>query len=133
MSFIYAFSQLVPEHSQMEFSISLSICILLAIFAYWRKILDASGSAASFIVGTVIAIFGNIYWLITLIGFLIVTFTVTKLDFNYKQSKGVAQGKHGERNAKNVFANGLIPAVIPVFRYWLGDPVTGFLFVIAIS
>lgn len=117
----------------MEFSISLSICILLAIFAYWRKILDASGSAASFIVGIVIAIFGNIYWLITLIGFLIVTFTVTKLDFNYKQSKGVAQGKHGERNAKNVFANGLIPAVIPVFRYWLGDPVTGFLFVIAIS
>jgi uncharacterized protein (TIGR00297 family) len=133
MSFIDVFSQLLPDHSLLEFSISLLICISLAIFAYWRKILDAGGSVASFIVGIVIAIFGNIYWLITLIGFLIVTFIVTKIKFNYKQSKGVAQGKHGERNAKNVFANGLIPVIIPVFRYWLGDPLAGFLFIIAIS
>ncbi|WP_455391785.1 DUF92 domain-containing protein [[Eubacterium] cellulosolvens] len=133
MNIIYAFTQLIPDHSLPEFSISIVICISLAIFAYWRGILDASGSAASFIVGIVIAIFGNIYWLITLICFLIVTFMVTKFNFNYKRSQGVAQGKHGERNAKNVFANGLIPAIIPVFRYWLGDPLAGFLFIVAIS
>ena len=62
-----------------------------------------------------------------------VTFLVTKLDFKYKQNHGVAQGKHGERNAKNVLANGLIPAIIPILRYWLGDPLAGLLFIVCIS
>jgi uncharacterized protein (TIGR00297 family) len=133
MNFVEAFFQLVPDHSVLELSISVSLCIILALFAYWRRILDAGGSVASFIIGIVIAVFGNIYWLLTLIAFLIVTFMVTKLDFGYKQSHGVAQGKHGERNAKNVFSNGLIPALIPIFSPWLGETVAGLLFIIAIS
>jgi len=133
MNLIDAIFQLVPEHSVLELAISFTFCFILALFAYLRKILDLSGSIASFIIGIVIAIFGNIYWLITLICFLLVTFIVTKLDFNYKQLHGVAQGKHGERNAKNVFANGLIPALLPILRYWLGDPLAGLLFIIAIS
>ncbi len=133
MNLIDAIFQIIPEHTTLELSISVTLCILLGIFAYLRKILDAGGSIASFIIGIVISIFGNIYWLITLIGFLMVTFFVTKLDFSYKLEYGVAQGKHGERNAKNVLANGLIPALIPILRYWLGDPVTGLLFIISIS
>ena len=133
MNLINSFIQLFPEHTLLELSISITLCLLLAFFAYWRRILDASGSIASFIIGIVISIFGNIYWLITLICFLIVTFVVTKVDFSYKQEHGVAQGKHGERNAKNVLANGLIPAIIPIFRYWLGDPLAGVLFIICIS
>jgi uncharacterized protein (TIGR00297 family) len=132
MNPIEAFLQLIPEHSVLEFSISITLCIILALFAYWRKILDAGGSIASLVIGLVIAVFGNLYWLITLISFLLVTFIVTRLDFGYKKSHGVAQGKHGERNARNVMANGLIPALIPIFRPWLGDPMTGLLFIIAI-
>ena len=133
MNLIDAVIQLIPEHSTLEISISVTLCLLLSVFACWRKILDISGSIASFIIGIVIAIFGNIYWLITLICFLLVTFIVTRLHFKYKQEHGVAQGKHGERNAKNVFANGLLPALIPILRYWLGDPVAGVLFIVCIS
>jgi uncharacterized protein (TIGR00297 family) len=128
-----ALFQLIPDHSILELAAAVAICVLLALFAYWRKILDISGSVASFIIGITIALFGNIFWLLTLICFLIVTFMVTKLKFNYKRNHGVAQGKYGERNAKNVFANGLIPAIIPIFRPWLGDPLTGLLFIISIS
>ncbi len=133
MNIYDAISQLIPGHSALEITISVVLCIMLAVFAYWRKILDFSGSIASFVVGIVIAIFGNIYWLITLICFLIVTFIVTKFNFNYKLDQGVAQGKHGERSARNVLANGLVLALIPVLIYWLGLPLAGFLFIISIS
>ena len=133
MNPIDALFQLIPSHTAAEFSISLILCILLALFAYLRGILDSSGSLAAFTIGIVIAIFGNIYWLLTLISFLIVTFIVTKLGFSNKQSKGVAQGKHGERNARNVLANGMLPALIPILIPWLGWKVTGLLFIVCIS
>ena len=133
MNPIDALFQLIPPHTATELSISLTLCILLALFAYWRGILDGSGSIAAFTIGIVIGIFGNIYWLLTLISFLGVTFIVTKFGFSNKKSKGVAQGKHGERNARNVLANGMIPALIPILIPWFGWKVTGLLFIICIS
>jgi uncharacterized protein (TIGR00297 family) len=122
----------MPEHSVLELLVSLLFCVLLAVFAYWREILDTKGAALAFVIGIIIAIFGNIYWLITLICFLIVTYIVTKLDFSYKQTYGLAQGKKGERNATNVLANGSIPAVIAVFSFQLGYPLAGLLFICSV-
>jgi uncharacterized protein (TIGR00297 family) len=124
---------MIPEHSVLELSISLVLCILLGVFAYWRGILDTSGAAASFVIGLIIAIFTNIYWLITLICFLIVTYAATRLQFNYKVAKGVAQGKAGERSAINVLSNGSIPAFIAVLSFHLGYPIAGLLFICSIS
>jgi uncharacterized protein (TIGR00297 family) len=132
MSLFGALIQLIPEHSIPEITISVAICLLLGIFARWNKILDTAGAISSVIIGLVIAIFGNIYWLITLICFLMVTFLVTKLGFSFKKRHGVAQGRHGERNAKNVLANGLILAIIPILRPILGDPLAGLMFIICI-
>ena len=126
-------SNLIPEHTIIELIISLFICIALGFFAYWRKILDFPGAVGSFIVGLVIAIFTNIYWLITLIAFLVITYGVTKINFSYKKAHGVAQGKHGERGLINVAANGSILAVIAVFRFQLGFPFAGLLFITGIS
>jgi uncharacterized protein (TIGR00297 family) len=127
------FSILIPDHSLLELAISLMLCVFLGFYSYWRQILDLKGATASFIVGLVIAIFANIYWLITLIGFLMVTYFVTKLDFSYKKVHGVAQGRFGERSIINVIANGSIPMVIVIFRFQLGYPLTGLLFITSIS
>ena len=132
MSFIDILLIIIPKHSSLELSISLLLCVILAIFACWRKILDTSGAAAALMIGLIIAIFGDIYWLITLICFLIVTFFVTKLDFGYKLKTGVAQGKRGERSAVNVLANGSIPAIIAIFSFQLGYQLSSFLFICSI-
>jgi uncharacterized protein (TIGR00297 family) len=123
---------LIPEHNNSELIISLILCLGLAFAAYWLRILDAYGSIASFIIGLIIAVFANIYWLITLICFLIVTYIVTIIDFKYKQNQGVAQGRHGERGLRSVLANGSLLAIIAVFRFQLGFPVAGLLFITSI-
>ena len=133
MIMVEMFYIIIPEHTILELIISLLICIALGFFAYWRRILDFPGAVGSFIVGLVIAIFTNIYWLITLIAFLIVTYGVTKLKFSYKKTHGVAQGRHGERGLINVVANGAILAIIAVFRFQLGFPLAGLLFITGIS
>lgn len=124
---------MIPGHSMIELNFSIILCIVLSFFAYWREILDFKGAIAAFFIGIVIAIFTNIYWLITLICFLCVTFIVTRFDFSYKKSHGLAQGKHGERGLRNVMANGTIPILIAVFRYQLGTPLASLLFICSIS
>jgi uncharacterized protein (TIGR00297 family) len=132
MTMLEIFTIMIPEHTSVELIISLILCISLGVFSYWRKILDAVGAIASFAIGLIIAVFGNIFWLITLIIFLIVTYIVTKMGFSYKQSHGVAQGNHGERRLRNVLANGSILAFITVFRFQIGYPTAGLLFITGI-
>ncbi len=124
---------MIPDHTVLELLVSLVICIALGFFTFWHKILDAYGAIASFVVGLVIAVFANIYWLITLICFLMVTYFVTKYNFAYKKEHGVAQGTFGERGLKNVLANGSIMALIAVFRFQLGFPTASILFICSIS
>jgi uncharacterized protein (TIGR00297 family) len=132
MTIINIISIMIPEHTILELMISLVICIALGIFTYKHKILDVYGAIASFIIGLVIAVFANIYWLITLICFLMITYIVTKYNFTYKLEHGVAQGSHGERGLKNVLANGSIMALIAVFRFQLGYQIAGILFITSI-
>ena len=124
---------LIPEHTTFELIISLILCIGLAVISYWYQILDARGAIASFAVGLIIAVFANIYWLITLICFLVITFAVTVIEFKYKIAHGVAQGRHGERGVASVMANGSILTFIAVFRFQLGYPIAGILFITSIS
>lgn len=133
MSVIEVISIMIPEHTVLELIISLLICIGLAMFTYFYKILDLYGAGASFVIGMAIAVFANIFWLITLICFLIITYFVTIFHFNYKKQHGVAQGKHGERGLKNVLANGSIMTLIAVFRFQLGYPMAALLFICCIS
>jgi uncharacterized protein (TIGR00297 family) len=132
MTMLEVFTIMIPEHNSIELLISLTICISLGVFSYWRRILDARGAIASFLIGLIIAVFANIFWLITLICFLLVTYTVTKMDFSYKQAHGLAQGRHGERRLRNVLANGSILAFIAVFRFQIGYPTAGLLFITGI-
>jgi uncharacterized protein (TIGR00297 family) len=73
------------------------------------------------LMGVVIGSFGSVSWLIILIAFALSGFIVTKFKFELKRRRGVQEGKRGERNWKNVAANGLIPALIALGAWSLGQ------------
>jgi uncharacterized protein (TIGR00297 family) len=107
--------------SNLDLMVILSLCAILSLISYRLHLLTASGSIASFLMGVVIGSFGSIGWLIILIAFALSGFIVTKFKFELKKKKGVQEGKRGERNWKNVAANGLIPALIALGTWSLGQ------------
>jgi uncharacterized protein (TIGR00297 family) len=124
---------MIPDHTIEELLISLILCAILSGFAYKFKILDFKGGILALGIGIVIAVFADVYWLITLICFLAVTYLVTIFNYEFKKSKGVAQGLSGERGIRSVFANGTFPAAIAFFRAFLGDYSATILFIASIS
>jgi uncharacterized protein (TIGR00297 family) len=124
---------MIPDHSIEELLVSLILCAILAGFAYKYNILDFKGGILALGIGIIISIFADVYWLITLIFFLAVTYIVTIFNYEYKKSKGVAQGLRGERGIRSVFANGTFPAAIAFFRAFLGDYNATLLYITSIS
>jgi len=101
-------------------AIVLALCALLSLISYNFGLLTPSGSAASFIMGVVIGVFGSINWLIMLIAFALAGFVVTRYKIDVKMKNGLQEGKKGERTYKNVFANAFVPAMIAVISYAAG-------------
>jgi len=127
------FVDALTGHETWELALSVTITFALGIFAYFKSVLDLKGSVLSTIVGLTISLFTNAFWLITLILFLIFTYAVTILKYEYKKSLGIGEGRRGERGARNVVANGLSPAFIAFCSPILGDPLAPILFLTAIS
>ncbi len=104
----------------LDLVVILVLCGILSFVSYRLRLLTASGSIASFIMGVIIGSFGSIDWLIILIAFALSGFLVTKFKFELKKRKGVHEGKKGERTWKNVVANGFVPAMIALGAWTLG-------------
>ncbi len=100
-----------------EHILTILLCILIGIIAKWKNIFTLHGTIITFIIGSVIGILGNIIWLAVLLIFLISSFAVTKFKYNYKLSKGLGEGKRGERGVRNILANGLIPVIIAIYNF----------------
>ena len=114
----------------------LALCAMLSFLSYRLRLLTASGSVASFLMGVIIGTLGSVNWLIILIAFALSGFLVTKFKFELKRRKGVQEGKKGERNWKNVVANGLIPALVAVMAWALGqqdNPAAGLIYLTSVS
>lgn len=111
--------------SYLDLMVILSLCAILSLISYRLHLLTASGSMASFLMGVVIGSFGSVSWLSILIAFALSGFIVTKFKFELKRRNGVQEGKRGERNWKNVAANGLIPALIALGAWSLGQQGSG--------
>lgn len=105
-------------------AIVLVLCAVLSLLSYWFGLLTLSGSIASFLVGIIIGGLGSIGWLLTLIVFTFMGFFVTKFRFQTKETKGLQEGKKGERTYRNVLANGLVPAAVAVISFLLGGQET---------
>ncbi len=120
----------------MEIAIVLALCTVLSLISLKFGLLTASGSAASFAMGAIIGIFGSIGMLLLLVIFALMGFLVTKWRFEAKKARGLQEGRRGERTHRNVIANGLVPALIVVIAFLLGQEgsvLTSLLFLCALA
>jgi uncharacterized protein (TIGR00297 family) len=119
---------MVMENMVQDPIISLALIVVSAassIVAYKTHCLDRSGAIASFIVGSLTGMFGSIGAFTLLMVFTIAGFAATMKDLRSKMSKGLQEGKSGERGWKNILGVS-VPALIIVFldcAFHL-DPVT---------
>ncbi|QLH74460.1 MAG: DUF92 domain-containing protein [Methanomassiliicoccales archaeon] len=107
--------------STEELVLVLGLCGLLSFISFRFELLTASGSVASFLIGSLIGVLGSIGWLALLIVFALTGFMVTRYKFEVKRRKGLQEGTKGERTWRNVVANGLVPLLVAVIFYLSGD------------
>jgi len=122
--------------SYLDLVIVLTLCAALSLISYKLRLLTVDGSIASFAMGVIIGAFGSINWLVLLIAFALAGFVVTRFKMELKVKRGVQEGKRGERNYKNVLANGLVPALVAIGAGLTGTQETmtaGLVYLTAIS
>ena len=90
---------------------------ILSILAQYLDLLTYDGAIASLAIGLVIGLFGTVEWLIILIVFTGLGFAATLLGLAKKRSRGLQEGKKGERMYKNVIAVGLAPCLFAIINF----------------
>ena len=79
----------------MDALLIIAICIVLCLMAYYKGLLNLSGSIMTMIFGIIIGLAGGITWIFLLFVFLITSFAATRYKFNVKEKKGIQEGKKG--------------------------------------
>src|SRR5207244_7050287 len=95
----------VPLDFVSSVLISLFLTGVLSALAYRRNVLTWDGSLASFVVGMVIGIFGDVTWLFLLLFFLLSSFLATRYRFALKEAMGVPAGICGNRRPTHWLAD----------------------------
>jgi len=129
-------TSLIPQPGWITFALGLSLCVLLGIFAYFKKVFDLKASILASVLGFIVIIYSDFFWFLLLLLFLIVSYTVTMWRYSVKNKNGSSEGLAGERGVRNVLANGAVPLVIVITSRLLDELSTGlagFLFIVAIA
>jgi len=104
------------QDNPLESTVVVTLCALLMVMAYRKRVLDRAGSAGAFLVGFCVGYFGGINWLLVLLFFLFASFAVTKYKYAAKVDKGVQEDKAGMRGISNVFYNGGVPMAVALLN-----------------
>lgn len=110
---------------------------VLAVVANRKRLLNASGAFAAFLVGTTIIVTTNLFWLLLLMSLLVLAGVATRAKYREKAARGTSEAKGGVRRTRNVLANGLVPTLIALLHSpldaWLGVGAASLLFVGAVA
>jgi uncharacterized protein (TIGR00297 family) len=93
----------------------------LALVAYAMRALDATGSAASFLLGLFVGLRGGLGWLLLLVTFTVIGVIVTRLGRARKEALRVAEDNEGERGYRNVIGNGAAAALAAAGLFLVPD------------
>jgi uncharacterized protein (TIGR00297 family) len=106
---------------------------LLAVAANRKRLLNASGAFAAFVLGTTIIVTTNIFWLLLLMSLLVLAGVATRAKYEEKAARGTGEAREGVRRTRNVLANGLVPTLVALVHQpidaWLGAGASSLLFV----
>lgn len=96
-----------------EYFLIAAICAsVITFFSYKFKLLNKSGAAAAFILGTTIFTFGQLKWSIPLISFFVLSSFISKIGNNYKKKFVTVFEKKSQRDLGQVIANGAIGGIL---------------------
>lgn len=87
---------------------------LIGVYTYRKEMLNATGAFTAFVMGALIVLFTNLYWLVLLFALLGLGSAATRFRFNEKEAAKVSEKQKGRRSTRNVIGNGLAPAIIAV-------------------
>ena len=117
----------------MDIIITLFICSVFSILAYFFKIFDIKGIALSFIFGLLIGILADYRWLIIILFFVIISFIATKYKFEEKAKDKLQEGSKGERGIYSIIGNGLVPGVIVLLYIIFANQKFEILYILSIA
>lgn len=87
---------------------------LVGVYTYRKDMLNAAGAFTATVLGSLIVLFTNFYWLLLLFALLGLGSAATRWRFREKSEKKVSERGGGRRSTRNVIANGAAPAVLAV-------------------
>lgn len=86
----------------------------IGVYTYRKDMLNAAGAFSAFLMGALIVLFTNFWWLLLLFALLGLGSAATRFRFAEKQAAKVSEKAGGRRSTRNVIGNGLAPAVLAV-------------------
>lgn len=110
----------------------------VAVYTFRKEMLNGTGATVAFLMGAVIVLATDLFWLLLLFSLLGLASAATKFRFKEKESKKVAEKGGGKRRSRNVIANGITPTVIaalvPLMALrWESDTVAAVVYASAIA
>ena len=90
------------------------ISLVIAGFAFFKKVLDQGGSALAFLICFITGTLGHWTWLLLMLIFVGASFLATKFAIVYKKALGVEESDEGTRGGSNVISNGIVPAIVAI-------------------
>ena len=110
----------------ISIAVAVALSLVLSVVAWKTGMLTGDGAIVAAIVLLVIGTMGGLDWLLMLVIFAFIGFTVTKIAFSKKKEKGVQEGKSGERSWKNIVGVALAPAIVSIVNFAIpGHQFTG--------
>ncbi|VVB55679.1 Uncharacterised protein [uncultured archaeon] len=80
---------------------------VLGYLSYRAHVADVSAMLSATLLGVVIIISSDVKWFFMLLAFFLLGSMFTRYKYNFKLTRGIAEGKGGVRGYKNVFSNSL--------------------------
>lgn len=94
---------------------------LVGVYTYRKDMLNALGALTAFVMGSVIVLFTNFFWLLLLFALLGLGSAATRWRFTEKKSKKVSEKGGGRRSTRNVIANGATPAILAIAAPFIAE------------
>lgn len=109
----------------------------IGVYTYRKDMLNVAGAFTAFVMGALIVLFTNFFWLLLLFALLGLGSAATRFRFAEKERAKVSEKAGGRRSTRNVVANGATPALLAVAAPFLaqlwGPNVAAIAYVSAIS
>ncbi|CAG1005506.1 MAG: TIGR00297 family protein [Candidatus Methanoperedens sp.] len=93
---------------------ALLLSLLLGYLSYRVRVADVSAMLSATLLGVLIIISSDIDWFFILLAFFLLGSMFTRYKYEFKLTRGTAEGKGGIRSYKNVFSNSLAALTLAI-------------------